>query len=442
MAALWAAGAAEPRAPKGCCGEKIKDSSSRIRLSDHESDKSISSSLGTRARRATTEPDAGDDPCDEGFGLYVHWPWCLSKCPYCDFNSHVIGSVDQDRWARAYVRELETLAATPPRRPLTSVFFGGGTPSLMEPATIAAVLEAAARLWPPASDLEVTLEANPGAADRARFDGARAAGINRLSLGVQALDDAALGALGRRHDRAGALAALDHARAVFDRVSVDLIHTRPGQTPDAWAAELREVLALGLDHLSLYQLTIEPGTAFFRALREGALTPPDEDAAADLFALTQEMTAAAGLAAYEVSNHARPGAECRHNLTYWRGGDYVGIGPGAHGRIGGIATRGVASPAAWLARVEAGGDGLVTREPLAPDERAVELLLLGLRLTEGVNAARFERLCGRRLTDCLDAGAVADLEALGFVFWDGRRLRASPSGRACLNALIARLVAV
>ncbi|SDE18269.1 radical SAM family heme chaperone HemW [Rhodospira trueperi] len=388
-----------------------------------------------------TETEIGDDPCDEGFGLYVHWPWCLSKCPYCDFNSHVIGSVDHARWARAYVRELETLAATAPRRPLTSVFFGGGTPSLMEPATIAAVLEAAARLWPLAPDLEVTLEANPGAADRARFDGARAAGINRLSLGVQALDDAALRALGRRHDRAGALAALDHARAVFDRVSVDLIHTRPGQTPDAWAAELGQVLGLGLDHLSLYQLTIEPGTAFFRALRDGALTPPDEDAAADLFALTQEMTTAAGLPAYEVSNHARPGAESRHNLVYWRGGDYVGIGPGAHGRLDGTATQGVAAPTAWLARVEADGDGLAARDPLSTDERATELLMMGLRLTEGVNAARFARLCGRRLVDCLDPHGQAEMADLGLVTWDGRRLRATPAGRDCLNAVIARLVA-
>ncbi|WP_299436161.1 radical SAM family heme chaperone HemW [uncultured Rhodospira sp.] len=386
-----------------------------------------------------TPPAGTEDPGDEGFGLYVHWPWCLSKCPYCDFNSHVIDQPDQTRWARAYVRELETLAATAPRRPLTSVFFGGGTPSLMEPATLAAVLDAAARLWPLAPDLEVTLEANPGAVDQVRFASARAAGVNRLSLGVQALDDAALRALGRRHDRAEALAALDHARAVFDRVSVDLIHARPGQTPEAWAAELAEALALGLDHLSLYQLTIEPGTAFFQALRDGTLTPPDEDTAADLFEVTQEVTAAAGRPAYEVSNHARPGAECRHNLVYWRGGDYAGIGPGAHGRLGGSATRCVASPAAWLARVEARGDGLAARETLAPDDRATELLLMGLRLTEGINAARFELLCGRALADSLDPAGLAETVDLGLVTWDGPWLRATPTGRACLNAVIRRL---
>ncbi|MBB4284436.1 radical SAM family heme chaperone HemW [Roseospira goensis] len=429
----------------------------------------------------TTVPptDPAIDPHDEGFGLYVHWPWCLSKCPYCDFNSHVIragpdpdasgsgpyaasprrrgragrptdrsalpsaGMIDrpdQDRWARAYVRELETLAAAAPRRPLTSVFFGGGTPSLMAPATVAAVLEAAARLWPLADDIEVTLEANPGAVDRVRFQDLRAAGVSRLSLGVQALDDTALRFLGRRHDAAEALAALDLARSTFARVSYDLIYARPGQTPEAWADELGRALAFAPEHLSLYQLTIETGTAFFAAHRDGAFVLPDEDTAADLWDVTQETTAAAGLPAYEISNHARPGGECRHNLVYWRGGDYVGLGPGAHGRLGGRATRTVAGPAGWLARVERDGHGVQARERLAPADRAVELLLMGLRLTEGVHAARFERLCGRPLPETVDPEALADLTALGLVAWDGVRLRATAAGRPCLNAVLARLV--
>jgi oxygen-independent coproporphyrinogen-3 oxidase len=383
-----------------------------------------------------------EDPADEGFGLYVHWPWCLSKCPYCDFNSHVIDGPDQDAWAAAYVRELETLAAgTPtPGRALTSVFFGGGTPSLMAPATVAAVLEAAARLWPPAPDLEVTLEANPGAVERARFRDFHAAGVGRLSLGVQALDDAALRFLGRRHDAAAALAALDLARTIFPRVSYDLIYARPQQTPADWATELDRALSFGPDHLSLYQLTIEKGTAFFARHRDGAFTLPDEETAADLFDLTQARTAAAGLPAYEISNHARPGAECRHNLVYWRGGDYVGIGPGAHGRLGGEATRCIAGPAGWLAQVGRLGHGVQARAPLDPAERAVECLLMGLRLTEGINAARFRRLCGRTLDETLDPAGLAEMLDLGFVTWDGQWLRATAEGRVRLNGVLARLV--
>ncbi|MQX37991.1 radical SAM family heme chaperone HemW [Roseospira navarrensis] len=395
----------------------------------------------------TTDPTA--DPDDEGFGLYVHWPWCLSKCPYCDFNSHVIADPDHAAWARAYVRELDTLAAMEAmdpaapatRRPLTSVFFGGGTPSLMAPGTVAAVLDAAARHWPLADDLEVTLEANPGAVDRARFTALRAAGVGRLSLGVQALDDAALRFLGRRHDAGEALAALDLARAVFPRVSLDLIYARPGQTPDAWAAELDRALGFAPDHLSLYQLTIEKGTAFFAAHRDGAFALPDEDTAADLFDLTRETTAAAGLPAYETSNHARPGAACRHNLVYWRGGDYVGLGPGAHGRLGGVATRTIAAPAGWLAQVAREGHGLQARTPLSPPDRAVELLMMGLRLTEGIHAARFERLSGLPLADALDPAGLATMIDLGFVTRDGPWLRATAEGQTRLDAVLAHIAA-
>jgi len=381
------------------------------------------------------------DPGDEGFGLYVHWPWCLSKCPYCDFNSHVLAALDPVRWAAAYGRELTTLAqAWAPRRPLTSIFFGGGTPSLMEPSIIATVLETAAGLWPLADDLEVTLEANPGAVDRDRFRGFRAAGVNRLSLGVQALDDGALALLGRRHDRAEALAALALARRTFARVSCDLIYARPGQTVAAWAVELDRVLTEAPDHLSVYQLTIEPGTPFFAAHRNGTLTPPDEDTAAALFETTRARLMTAGLPAYEVSNHARPGAECRHNLVYWRGGDYVGCGPGAHGRLGGLATRAVAAPGDWLERVGRDGHGLAARETLSPVERALEHLLMGLRLREGLAAGRFRRLCGLALEDLLDRDALHGLIEDGFLTWDGVRLCATEAGLVRLDALLARLV--
>ncbi len=426
--------------------------------------------------RATPVP--GDPADDPGLGLYVHWPWCLSKCPYCDFNSHVLsfasgpGAPDPEAppprgaeaiapaasrpggggrsppdpgvWSRAYTRELATLADGLPRRPLASVFFGGGTPSLMDPSTVGAVLEAAARLFPVAADLEVTLEANPGAVDQARFAGFRAAGVTRLSLGVQALDDDALAFLGRRHGRAEALAAVDQAQRAFPRVSLDLIYALPGQAPDAWAAALGEALALGTEHLSLYQLTIERGTAFFGRARAGLLSLPDEatreEWGAALFEITQDLTAAAGRPAYEVSNHARPGAECRHNLDIWRGGDYLGIGPGAHGRLAGAATRCGAHPGAWLDRVRRDGHGVAAREDLSREDRAVERVLMGLRLTEGVDAARFRRVSGMALTEVVDRAALTDLIGLGLVTWDSRRLATTPAGRLCLNAVTGRLL--
>ncbi|CAA7617299.1 radical SAM family heme chaperone HemW [Magnetospirillum sp. UT-4] len=374
------------------------------------------------------------------FGIYVHWPFCLSKCPYCDFNSHVAESVDHPRWRAALLRELAWFAALKPGATVTSVFFGGGTPSLMEPATVAALLDAVAGHWKLADDLEITLEANPGAAEAGRFRDFRAAGVNRLSLGVQALDDSALRALGRRHDLAEALAALDLAAGTFGRFSFDLIYARPGQTVTAWEAELGRALALAGDHLSLYQLTIEEGTAFFPLQARGALVLPDEDTAAGLFELTQRMCAAAGLPAYEVSNHARPGGESRHNLTYWRGGDYVGIGPGAHGRLNRQALRQHRAPEAWLNGVERDGHATRAREALDPETRAEELVMMGLRLTAGIDAATFEAAAELPLASVVNAQAVERLAEAGLVERTKVGLRATPAGMLLLNRVIAELL--
>ncbi|MBF0129112.1 MAG: coproporphyrinogen III oxidase [Alphaproteobacteria bacterium] len=376
-----------------------------------------------------------------GFPLavYVHWPFCLRKCPYCDFNSHVADAVDHRRWRRALGAELEHFAAKTRDRPLASLFFGGGTPSLMEAETVADLIARARALWPsPAPDeVEITLEANPGTVDRARFQAFREAGVTRLSLGVQALDEAALGLLGRIHGVAEALAAVEAARHVFPRLSLDLIYARPGQTDASWREELARVLDLAPDHLSLYQLTIEPGTAFHRVH-----APPGEDEAARLFETTQDMTAAAGLPAYEISNHARPGRECRHNLAYWRGCDYVGVGPGAHGRITGRhgvdAVRQRRAPGRWLAEVEAEGHATRERETLSPGDRAVELLLMGLRLTEGVARDRFRRQCGMELEDVLAPGAAQALA--DHVSLDGTGLRTTPAGRLTLNEVLRQLL--
>ncbi|HLO76499.1 MAG TPA: radical SAM family heme chaperone HemW, partial [Magnetospirillum sp.] len=292
---------------------------------------------------------------DPGFGIYIHWPFCLSKCPYCDFNSHVAASIDQPRWRAALLAELEHFAQAKPGATVTSIFFGGGTPSLMEPATAGALIERVAALWPTAPGLEITMEANPSTVEAGRFRDFRAAGVGRLSLGVQALDDQSLKFLGRRHDAGEALAALGVAGRLFPRFSFDLIYARPGQSPAAWRAELARALSLAGDHLSMYQLTIEDGTAFAPAHARGDFELPSEDDQAAMFEITQELTAAAGLPAYEVSNHARPGGECRHNLTYWLGGDYVGVGPGAHGRLNGQALRQHRAPDIWLERVESHG---------------------------------------------------------------------------------------
>ena len=379
-----------------------------------------------------------EGPADEPLALYVHWPFCVSKCPYCDFNSHVRAAIDQPAWRAALLADLAHEAAMLPGRRLGSIFFGGGTPSLMPPATVAAVIDAATTHWPPVDACEITLEANPSSVEAARFADLAAAGVNRVSLGLQALDDEALRFLGRAHDVAEGLAALATAQRRFARVSFDLITARPGQSPDAWDAELARALGFGTEHLSLYQLTIEPGTRFATLAAKGELALPDEDTAAELWARTREATAAAGLAAYEVSNHARPGAESRHNLTYWRYGDYAGIGPGAHGRRGGVATQRHRKPENWLAAVARNGHGLQLEDPLAPRTRAVEALVMGLRLTEGIDLARIARRTG--LIDLVDPGAERRLADLGLLRRDGDRLMLTEAGAPLLDAILADLV--
>jgi putative oxygen-independent coproporphyrinogen III oxidase len=373
--------------------------------------------------------------------IYIHWPFCRSKCPYCDFNSHVRASIDEARWRRAYLTELDNFAAETEGRRVASVFFGGGTPSLMRPETTAAILDHVASRWPLAADLEVTLEANPSTAEAARFRGFREAGVDRLSIGVQALDDDALRFLGRGHSVAEARAAVDLAAVIFPRFSFDLIWGWPGHELAAWRRQLGEGLAMAGDHLSAYQLTIEPGTAFWR---EG-VPAAGEDTGVALYEITQEVLAGAGLAAYEISNHARPAGECRHNLAIWRGTDYLGIGPGAHGRLscdGGMdATRAIRAPEKWLAKVEARGHGLAERVPLAPSERREELLLLGLRLTRGLERDRFRALAGVEPEDAVDRMALARLVDGGFIAADAAGLRATSTGRLRLNAVLAQLLA-
>lgn len=381
-------------------------------------------------------------PQPDGLAVYVHWPFCESKCPYCDFNSHVRESVDHDRWRRALLRELSYEAALTPGQEVLSIFFGGGTPSLMEPATVAAVIDEVARLWPMSRDVEITLEANPGSVEAAKFRGFAQAGINRVSLGVQALDDEALRLLGRRHNLFEALAALELATSTFRRVSFDLIYARPGHTVESWGAELQRALGFGTDHLSLYQLTIEPQTRFAELYRRGTLVLPDEDTQADLYQLTQDMTASAGLPLYEISNHARPGSESRHNLVYWRYGDYVGIGPGAHGRRNATATQRRKKPEAWLEAVETSGHGIEEEAALAPDMRADEALVMGLRLAEGIDRARFLARTGIALDDAIDPAAAARLAELGLLEVTPERLRATPEGLMVLNTLLGELARV
>ncbi|GAB4362244.1 MAG: radical SAM family heme chaperone HemW [Kiloniellaceae bacterium] len=381
---------------------------------------------------------------EAGFGVYLHWPFCKSKCPYCDFNSHVRESVDQDRWRRALVADLEHAREQSGPRAVTSVFFGGGTPSLMPPETVAAALERIDALWGLAPGTEVTLEANPTSAEAERFAGFAAAGVNRLSIGVQALDDAALRFLGRQHSAAEALDALALARAAFPRLSFDLIYARPGQSAEAWQSELAEALALGPEHIALYQLTIEEGTAFHGAWRRGELVLPEEEAAAALYEATAAQLAAAGLPAYEISNHARPGGECRHNMTYWRYGDYAGIGPGAHGRltIAGAkhATRQHRAPEAWLDLVEKQGHGWRQDEIVAPEQRLAEMVMMGLRLTEGIARAAFAAELSAAPEELLPQHRVARLQAEGYLVLDEAGLRATPEGRQRLDALLGYLL--
>ena len=374
----------------------------------------------------------------QDLALYVHWPFCVSKCPYCDFNSHVRNIVDQAAWRDALLADLRHEAALLPGRRLTSVFFGGGTPSLMPPDTVAAVLDAAVAAWTPAADLEVTLEANPSSVEAARFADLARVGVNRVSLGLQSLDDEGLRFLGRAHDTGEGLAALDIAQAVFPRVSFDLIYALPGQRLDAWATELDRALSFGTEHLSLYQLTVEPGTRFATDAAAGRLVIPDGDSAADLFELTRAATASAGLPAYETSNHARPGAESRHNLTYWRYRDYAGIGPGAHGRRGGLATVRRKKPENWLSAVDRNGHGIEREDPLGPHTRAVEALLMGLRLTEGVDLDRLARLAGGEAP--IDPPAIALLERQGLLARAGPRLRATDAGALLLDGILRAVV--
>ena len=381
---------------------------------------------------------------DPGFGLYLHWPFCRSKCPYCDFNSHVRERIDQGRWRQALLAELDHYAAETPGRRLASIFFGGGTPSLMEPATAGALIERAARHWSVAPDLEITLEANPTSAEAANFAALASAGVNRLSLGIQALEDPALRFLGRGHSASEALAALDLARRHFPRFSFDLIYARPGQTEADWAAELERALALAGEHLSVYQLTIEENTAFAGAWRRGEFALPPEETAALLYEITQDRLSAAGLPAYEISNHARPGAECRHNLIYWQGGDYIGVGPGAHGRLTLAgerhATRQHRAPEAWLQAVEAEGHATRERRPLGLEERRDELLMMGLRLSAGIGRARFKAVVGREIEETLAPSRMVPLVEAGFLELDQLGLRATAEGRQRLDALLPRLL--
>ncbi len=389
----------------------------------------------------TAREDSHD--CDAGFGIYVHWPYCAAKCPYCDFNSHVPrGAVDERRYSGAIIRELEHHAALTPGRRVDSIFFGGGTPSLMAAETVDAVIDAIARLWPVSGYAEITLEANPSSVEAARFAGYRVAGVNRVSLGVQSLDDDALRFLGRLHTADQARDAVAVALEHFPRVSIDLIYARPGQSVEAWQDELRAALDLGVRHLSAYQLTIEPGTAFFRLHEAGKLaTPPDEDAVA-LLETTRAVCADAGLPAYEVSNHAAPGEESRHNLIYWRYGDYAGVGPGAHGRLtlsdgARLAAETVRDPARWLAQVEQHGNGVAATTRLSMQEQAEELLLMGLRLEEGISLRRL-----REFGFALPLETLGELQALDMISLEqGHGLRVTHAGLALLNHIAERLAA-
>lgn len=376
-----------------------------------------------------------------GFGLYLHWPFCQSKCPYCDFNSHVVEKIDQNRWKHAYLAEIDRVGMETRGRVLETVFFGGGTPSLMDPDLVAAILERVRATWPMVNDPEITLEANPGSVDVARFRDYRAGGVNRISMGIQALNDADLRRLGRLHSVADAERAFAVARSVFDRVSFDLIYARQDQSIADWQAELRRALSMAADHLSLYQLTIEPGTAFGDRFAKGGLRGlPGEDLAADLYEVTQDLCGAAGRVAYEVSNHATIGSESRHNLIYWRGGDYAGIGPGAHGRLTLNGTRWATetpkAPGAWLTAVEQTCFGEIPRTAMTDEDRGLEYMLMSLRLNEGLSLSRFTALTGTAIAPERIEPLVDD----AFLEQNGDRLRATASGRMVLNAVLRALL--
>jgi oxygen-independent coproporphyrinogen-3 oxidase len=382
-------------------------------------------------------------PSQQAFGIYIHWPFCLSKCPYCDFNSHVRhGGIDEARFVQAYLREIATAAARVPDRTVSTIFFGGGTPSLMNPSTVSAILDGIAKHWNVAADVEVTLEANPTSVEAERFRGFRAAGVNRVSLGVQALDDRSLKELGRLHTAEEALKAVGIARSVFDRYSFDLIYARPGQSTQDWSNELNRAIAEAAEHLSLYQLTIEADTPFFALHASGKLVTPNDDISRDLYDVTQEICDKAGFSAYEISNHARPGAQCRHNLVYWRGNDYAGIGPGAHGRLEQdgrrYATATEKRPESWLMRVESLGHGIIVDDVLTREERADEYLLMGLRLAEGIDPKLYAAISGRPL----DEKRIAILRAEGAVeTTPAGHLRVTQSAFPILDAVVADLAA-
>lgn len=375
------------------------------------------------------------------FGLYLHWPYCESKCPYCDFNSHVASAIDPERWVAAYRSEIRRIGGLCPDEVLSTIFIGGGTPSLMDPRVVEAVISEATTVWRSANDLEITMEANPGSVEMGRFTSYAQAGVNRVSLGIQSLDDRHLRLLGRMHGRSDALRAIDVAQSVFQRVNIDLIYARQHQTLDDWSAELSEAIALGTGHLSLYQLTIEDGTVFSRRHSAGQLRGlPEEDLAAEMFERTQEICTAAGLPAYEVSNHARPGEECRHNLIYWTAGSYAGIGPGAHGRLtlgtGRLATEAIRDPSAWLKAVETAGSGELPATDLSKEDRLTETLLMGLRLDQGVDSYPLSAAG----VDLARWNSLNEMIAEGYLVKDGATLRTTSAGRLLLNSVLARLL--
>ncbi len=378
----------------------------------------------------------------EPLALYIHWPFCVSKCPYCDFNSHVRDSVDQEAWLAALLADMAYEAELTKGRELTSIFFGGGTPSLMPPATVSALIETAQRHWGFADNIEITLEANPSSVEAARFADLGAAGVNRVSLGLQSLDDAALAFLGRAHSVAESLDALAIAQRHFGRVNIDLIYARPDQTGEQWRTELERAIGFGTDHMSLYQLTIEPGTRFETMVRTGEFAPADNDDAANLYELTQELTNAAGIPAYEISNHAMPGSESRHNLSYWRYDDYIGIGPGAHGRRLNTATQRHKKPENFLSAVNRNAHGLANEEPLDRSTRATEALLMGLRLAEGISLPRLSRKTGIAANALLDSVAVDRIVGLGLMRRDGDQVTITPRGMPLLDAILPEIVKV
>ncbi len=372
------------------------------------------------------------------FGLYIHWPFCVSKCPYCDFNSHVSNAVDHDQWRTAFVQELDRVFVESKGHRISSIFFGGGTPSLMQAKTVEAILDRAQALWGFTDGVEITLEANPTTVESHTFRDFRQAGVNRLSIGIQSLEEEVLKFLGRAHNMSEARTALELAAKSFDRYSFDLIYARPDQTLAGWQAELREALTLSAGHLSLYQLTIEPGTDFHKR----GIAPIDEDLGADMYDLTQEIMEEAGLPAYEISNHAKPGQESRHNLVYWQGDEYIGLGPGAHSRFQNQAIHQIYKPDLWLKAIAEKQSGEQKRRALKMDERIIELILMGMRLREGMSASHFAALTGKTLLDSLDPQGLADMLEMGFVEWADDHLRPTEEGRKCLNGVLEKLVRV